>query len=222
MLHTAPELLRGIRVQQQVTDDIEEFQRATAQWLDSILKGEKGLTINELARRSGVHRQTISRYLKPKPGHSHRMEKDNIVKIARAANVTPPEAIYPLVANSFGFNEEEAVPLEPERIPAELKPEHPGQFVWELRTRILELPPFAMMPGDLLLTDDRVDPRPGQVVRAQIYNSMGEVEQTVWRGYRPPFLVTATMDQSLDTDPVLMQHGRFAIMGTVIRMQRLA
>lgn len=76
--------------------------------------------------------------------------------------------------------------------------------------------------GDILIYDLNGTPQPGDVVRAQVYDRNGEIEETVWRRYDPPYLVGLTHDLTAMPKPLTEVPGRVVIMGTVIGMIRPA
>lgn len=87
-----------------------------------------------------------------------------------------------------------------------------------LQTRALEVAGY--LPGDVLIYDLNGQPNLGDVVRAQVYDRNGEIEETVWRIFSPPVLIGLTRDPSLLPKPLIVDNDRVVVMGTVIGMIR--
>lgn len=87
-----------------------------------------------------------------------------------------------------------------------------------LQTRAIE--GAGYLRGDILIYDLNGAPQAGDVVRAQVYDRNGEIEETVWRIYDPPYLVGLTRDLAIMPKPLTEVPGRVVIMGTVIGMIR--
>jgi hypothetical protein len=87
-----------------------------------------------------------------------------------------------------------------------------------LVTRALE--GAGYLPGDVLIYDLNGVAQPGDVVRAQVYDRNGEIEETVWRVYDPPYLIGVTRDPTLAPKPLTEVAGRVVIMGVVTGMIR--
>ncbi len=80
-------------------------------------------------------------------------------------------------------------------IAAVLGADRPGVDIWRVRSRAMQMAGY--MPDDYMLVDthaaDRV--RSGDVVIAQVYNSIAATATTVLRRLLSPVLVTASADQ---------------------------
>lgn len=70
-----------------------------------------------------------------------------------------------------------------------------GVDPWTLRSRALECAGY--MPGDILVVDLNAEPKPGDVVCAQLYDWSGGKADTIFRLWEPPYLQPATLDSSL-------------------------
>jgi hypothetical protein len=87
-----------------------------------------------------------------------------------------------------------------------------------LLTRAIE--GAGYLQGDVLIYDINGKPQAGAVVRAQVYDRNGEIEETVWRLYDPPYLVGITRDLSVMPKPLTVMPDRVVIMGIVVGMIR--
>lgn len=116
-----------------------------------------------------------------------------------------------------GFSEEGSERLEGETA-GEIAPTSPSQSTWRLGGRAVELAGY--LPGDLLLVDQSVAPRAGDLVCAQIYDVQRGSAETVFRLFEPPYLTTRTLDPASHAKPQLIDGERCVVLGTVIRMLR--
>lgn len=216
MLHTVGSICGPIRMQQTHSKP-DPANALSAQWIKEILEREE-ISEYELAKRSGASKQSIGRARK---GLGINLE--NLRKIGSATVVPPPEGLFPInmnAAHASGLADRGQPPLRIEdvaQLPTQMRPANTNQHCWRLRDRSLELPPYSLKQGDLLLVDHMADRRPGMVVCAQIYDLRGGAE-TEFRGYEPPYLVTATLDEKVKRPPVHVESA--AIWGPVIRVHR--
>lgn len=96
---------------------------------------------------------------------------------------------------------------------------------WTLKSRALES--IGYHPGDVLIVDLSIDPVPGDVVCAQVYDFDKGGAETVFRSYQPPCLISATHDARL-LRPYLIDTAGVTIRGVVVaslrdpRMKRAA
>lgn len=88
---------------------------------------------------------------------------------------------------------------------------------WRIKTRALELAGY--LPGDIVAVDLNANPKPGDVVCAQLYNWTGDDASTVFRLYDPPFLVAST-SQPLLYKPLNVDGHTVVIKGVVIGSAR--
>ncbi len=71
---------------------------------------------------------------------------------------------------------------------------------WQLRTRAIELAGY--LPGDIVVVDRNLEPRPGDVVVAQTEAARPRDVTTIWRIYAPPVLMPASAERSLLPTPL--------------------
>lgn len=187
------------------TERREKLKKRHVAWLERLMN-DTGKKAHALAKEAGIAPSTLYNVLDADKATV--LTSDTIDRIVTTFNFAGPE----ITTNGSGFAEPEAVRLEPETADKTLTPCHPGQSVWRLNTRALELPPYGYQPGWEILIDDRVSPQAHDVVCANTADG-----QTVWRVFVPPFyLLTATADMSIAPQPLIVGHDA-AIMGTVIR-----
>lgn len=94
-------------------------------------------------------------------------------------------------------------------------PQGGDQSVWTLRNDDLALAGY--LRGDRVLVDMREQPRPGDVVLAQIYDFSADSATTVLRVWRPPYLVRPAIAADA---PLLVDGSRVVIRGVVIAQSR--
>lgn len=197
---------------------ISPKQRALADWLAAVLAHYE-ITAYAFAKRSGVSKQQIGRYLKPEDGGSMpKLETLTAMSNAAPAIPLPAEFLPPSpTVNAAADTQDDLMSVPANECP----PLVPGraQTVFRLASRALELPPYAYLPGDYVLIDAALEPRAGQVVMATTANFQGRSE-TVLRAYQPPFLVTATADPAVPRAPIYVDDARVKILGTVVASAR--
>jgi transcriptional regulator with XRE-family HTH domain len=205
---------------------MENARRKQIAWLRAILD-ETGWNQSELARRAGISHAAISKFLK---------DSDNAAELA-TATVGKIHAISPIPhyenvrgAMPAGFDEREAEPFDGDmdndaaisRAVAAIKGGSNHVEPWVLRTDAIENAGYRS--GDILFVDFSAQPKPGDVVCAQIYDNQGGAE-TAFRLYHKPFLV-ASSNSPRHLAPTLIDQ-RVDVRGVVIaslrpRLSRLA
>jgi hypothetical protein len=192
-------------------EDVADMLRA---WLRRIIT-RSGLKPTPFAEACGLAPSTVIRALdENNPGH---LSWRTIDRIVRRFGVSPPTAADPLAEATEGFAEDVA-PFQTAP-PPELRPTHADQSVWTVRGRSLDLAGYV--PGDLILLDRGVRPRPGDAVCAQVIDHMRGGAESVFRVWDPPYLITETGDSTARRKPLLVDDDRVAIVGTVVRALRL-
>lgn len=179
-----------------------------------------------VARLSGVPKQTIENYT------NNRTRKPNLLHLERvAAALSLSEALARALAESSTSGApagdpapklnaglaEDAAPFEGSPRPWSKRDPHDGGR-WTVASRVLEL--AGVLPGDVCEFDFSVAPRPGDVVIAQLYRAAGAV--TVLRLWRPPVLLVATCDPSVDATPIALDDtgARVDVLGPMVRLLR--
>lgn len=194
-------------------------------WLDEATR-ESGITLSELARRSGVATTTLTRF-RNDPNHRSPLAVTTMMDIAGAAGLeitpdvlTPKEAPTTRRMAPQSLRETEAAPYKA-RAEGDIGRAvlafcgDAGHLVpWELRTRALE--DVGILPGDIVVLDLNAAPEPGDLVCAQLYDwaNAGQTE-TLWRVYERPFLVAASRDPGT-RKPLLVDGEKVMIKGVIV------
>lgn len=164
-------------------------------WLRAVM-AYLGVSANELATRAGIAPSTIQRPLTD-PEWPHALSGRTLAKIAEIAGLQVFE--FPARSGGSGLGEPEAVPFQygeekdaiasnVDRAVRQLCQGRSGRDPWVMRSRVLEM--SGIMPGDILIIDMNLQPRPKDVVCAQIYMWQLMKAETVFRIYEPPYLMT--------------------------------
>ncbi len=178
-------------------------------WLAGILK-KTGMRPSALAAKAGMTAPNLYRFL---DGQSERtLRPATIVKLARAANVSPPDELAGLSdgdARAYTFDAKAFTPPDPEK--------HPRLLTYEITTDALTLAGFER--GDIAVIDTRLTPVPGQLVMAQVYDLRIGDADTVIRWFEPPYLISASADPEL-RKPIPIDPQKVSLRGVVVRQLR--
>lgn len=206
-----------------------------AQWFKHRQKAAK-VTSHDLGEALGRDRTIVSRILNGR----QRMSDDQVEVFAQMLQVDPEtirekagllEASFhrPLLrktnSNARGFSEGEAVvwvpqdPQSPQAILRALGIEHEGVEIWRLATDLMDADGYRR--NDFLAVDhsNNTEPRPGEVVIAQIYDNQLGTAETVVRRYAPPVLLTSHPSQ-IGRNVSVVDGRNVAIRGRVIASWR--
>ena len=186
------------------------FRAEVADWLRD-LKKRSSLSYDEIADRAGVGTSTLYRWMDE--GRTDSPSHAALLSLSEAFGVPLPGART--AAPGPGFQESGLARLDP---PEQEMPENPNQSWWRVRDRALELAGF--LPGDQVLLDQSVQPRRGDAVVAQIYDTKLGAAETVLRLYAFPALVTRTNDAEFTDRADVIDADRVKVMGTVVRLLR--
>lgn len=196
-----------------VMSDPADEQRA---WLRAVL-AETGLSMNALAKKAGVSSPTISAFLQEDKAN-HNLSARTVARIEKATGMRYGPAPRPTASR-----DREAVQLD-RRQPAQLlelirdiSTVANGFTEWTLQSRALEHAGY--MPGDLLIVDINTEPKPGDVVCAQIYDWARSKSDTIFRLWEPPYLAPATSDPRL-RKIFIVDNETTVIRGTVVASAR--
>jgi hypothetical protein len=189
--------------------DPRDEQRA---WLLDLLAQTREAP-TALAQRAGLAPTTLTRFLN-NPQHATALSARTISAVEKAAGVrfgaSPPAALRDSEADPFAYEASEA---SISSIVRAAVGSANGIDPWTLRSRALEAAGF--LPGDILIVDLNADPKPGDVVCAQVYEWARGKAETVFRVWEPPSLVSATFDPTL-RKPLFVDHNNVTIKGVVI------
>lgn len=191
------------------------MKAAIAQWLQDICDAKR-LSPRALALAAKVSPSTIYRALDMDSEFTPTTK--TVEKIAARLGVPTPEANSNVSTSTAfrGFAEGELSEIVDQK--------HEGnstgndQSWWVLNNDLLEL--SGLLPGDKIVVDMSIEPVPGDIVCAQIYNFKRGTAETVLRIYEPPYLMTHSLKRLDDVKPLLIDNERVAVMGTMIKMTR--
>jgi transcriptional regulator with XRE-family HTH domain len=183
-----------------------------------------GVSLTELARRAKLAPSTLQRPVNDAdfPGM---MSGRTLAAVAEAAGLAVLE--YP--ARLRGVAEADAVPFRYDeaidtvdgidRAVRELCRGRAGRDPWQIRSYALEL--LGILPGDILIVGLNRQPKPRDVVCAQIYDWSGMKSETVFRYYDPPYLLTHS-SRIAPEKPVPVDGENVVIKGVVEYVLRRA
>jgi hypothetical protein len=157
-----------------------------------------GVSLTELARRAKIAPSTLQRPIND-PDWDSLLSDRTLAAVAEVAGLRPFE--FPSRPGA-GFGEPEAVPYQYEdmgsaldsnvdRAVRELTRGRNGRDPWVIQSHALEL--AGLLPGDIVIVDLNLQPKPKDVVCAQLYDWSGTKAETVFRIYEPPYLLTNSL-----------------------------
>lgn len=130
-------------------------------------------------------------------------------ELLQRADLATPEQSKSL---TMAFEESRSA-YEVRQIEGQTAPSIPSEksgMVWRCTTDALSAK--GLMPGDLLLIDDKAKPANGDVVIAQIYDWRVGGAETVIRLFAPPFLIR-TNGTAQEMRPLMVDNERIVIVG---------
>lgn len=196
---------------------VENARRKQIAWIRTILE-RTGWTQTELARRAGISHATLSRFLTD-PENTRELDTATVGKIMVVSPIPHYENRRGLMPQ--GFDEAEASVYDGAedavvtRVLAAVKGLSNHIELWQLHSSALENAGY--IAGDILIVDFSARPQPGDVVCAQVYDTMGSAE-TAFRIYHRPYLV-ASSNNPRHLAPVLIDD-RVDIRGVVMASVR--
>lgn len=171
----------------------------------------------QLAKRAGINPSTLHRPLND-PAFPGMLSGRTMAAIAEVAGLNPME--FP--AARRGLSEPDAEPFRFEtpksavdnfnRAVRELTQGRAGRDPWVMKSYALEL--AGVLPGDVMVVDLNIAPRPRDIVCAQIYDWSQTKAETVFRRFDPPFLMTASLRMDKEK-PVMVDGTNVVIKGVV-------
>lgn len=192
-------------------------------WLRAII-AYTGMSAHQLALKAGINSSTLHRPLND-PNSTGMLSGRTVAALAEAAGVNPME--FP--GRSRGLNEPDAQPFEFanhheldaadnfNRAVRELCSGRNGRDPWIMRSYVLELE--GILPGDVMVVDLNSQPRPNDIVCAQLYDWSGTKTETVFRVFNPPYLMTHSLRAGRDK-PAVVDGTNVIIKGVVENILR--
>ncbi|MGI2031968.1 LexA family protein [Rhizobium panacihumi] len=161
-------------------------------WVASIL-ASKHWTPHRLAVEAGLSPSALNKFLKDPTG-TRTLNSYSVEKLVAASGM----ALDGMIATP----PRQGVDAEAKLVPAPDRFKDMGNVVsfWEVCTRALEL--VGYVPGDILVVDESLDARPGDIIVAKVFDRSGNSEFIV-RIYEQSYLRAATTDPDVMV-PILM------------------
>ncbi|HRN83258.1 MAG TPA: hypothetical protein PK857_00440 [Hyphomicrobium sp.] len=190
---------------------VDNEAKLVREWLLGVMK-RTGKRPTPLAREAGLSPSTILRALDETNPSS--LERRTIRKIVdKHGGPAPTFADAQFSPGGFSEPELTTVYLDtPVFAGATLSPD---QYVKEVNSRALELAGWPA--GTQALFDMSVEPQPGDVVEAQIYNHVRGTAETIPRLFDPPYIVARTADPDVNQKPQLVDGVNVKIMAVAIK-----
>ena len=199
---------------QQLDLEQQSIRASIRHWLQSIMADQR-LSAIQLAKKAGVSPTTIYRALDV-DGVFMPTTK-TLEKIATKIGRPPPSLtehvgleVHHIKPMSSGI---EAMDLRNLQILTSF--ENSG-LVFRVTDRTLELEGY--LPGDIVIIDKNVAPKPGDIVAAEVPAGR-EAAGTILRLFEPPYLMARAHDRQLEPLPILMDRS-VNILGTATRLLR--
>lgn len=196
------------------SDAKREVQQRQREWLQQIITttGDKPSII---ASNSGVSDSTLTRLLN-NPAYRHTLTQVTIDAIKATYKVPGPEELAGR-GMLVGFGEAERLERKEMQSVAGALVGTKAVEIWRLRTEALVAAGY--LPGDLLMVDATVEPKPQDLVCARVTDWARGAEQTLFRIFDPPFLVAAAADRTA-FKPLLIDNERVKLSGVVVESYR--
>lgn len=190
-------------------------------WVRAVL-AYLGVTATQLARKAGIAPSTLHRPLN-EPDWNGLLSGRTLEAIADVSGLRPYE--YPArmrgmvepEAQPFTFDDSKDAADNIDRAVRELTRGRNGRDPWVMKSFALEL--AGVMPGDIMIVDMNLQPRPHDIVCAQIYDWSGSKAETVFRVYEPPFLVAHSVRTGPEK-PLTVDDTSVIIKGVVATILR--
>lgn len=201
---------------------MSDMKKDQLDWVTAV-KAYLGVSSNNaLAVKAGLDPSLVQKPFNP--NYKGKFGADTLQKIADAAGLrvmefpTRPAGMQETEAARFVYDTSaNAIDSNIDRAVRELIRGRSGRDPWVNRSHALEL--AGILPGDILIVDMNLQPRPKDVVCAQIYSRGGVSAETVFRIYEPPYLVTQSLRYGTQK-PVPVDGNDVVILGVVDGMLR--
>lgn len=200
---------------------MNQTQRETKDWLKA-MASHLGLSMSQLARNAGMAASTLTRYVNDETD-TLTIQQSSLEAVANFTGFRP----YQFPGRSRpGFNEPDAIPFElDDRVPApwvrsavlEARSGRNGIEAWVMKGAALDA--MGILPGDVIIVDQNLKPKPGDVVVAQIVDYGRGSAETVIRVYQPPYICSHSVRLG-PMRPEQVDEDRVSIAGTAIGFLR--
>lgn len=201
------------------TDSRSDIQQRHLRWLSFLEKRTK-LALTKLATEAGLSHVALTRLRKP--GYDGVLSVTTIQKLTSHTGLPGPDQFEvtaaPSVTYQPGMREEtEAFDTSIDDPVAKavraLIGSRNSAHAWTMKNEALEQ--VGVKAGDVLIIDQAVRPRPGDVVCAQVSDRPGGTRtETVMRVYLPGWIVPASANP-VSWAPAPIIEGQVVLMGTM-------
>lgn len=196
---------------------MDPLKKQQIDWVKAVMAYLGLKSANQLAELIDTNPANIQRPLSD--NYKGKFGIETLTKIAQAANLqimqfpsrqgsfAEPEAtpfLYDSGADAIGSNLDRAV--------RELCKGRNGRDPWVMRNYALES--SGILPGDILIVDMNVTPKPKDIVCAQLYQWSQMQAETIFRVYEPPFLIGNSMRYGT-SKPIMVDGNDVIIRGVV-------
>lgn len=171
---------------------VENLRRKQLAWLEAVLL-HRNWNMSELADRAQVDPSTLSKF-RSDPENIKQLSTRVVARIEEAGGLPAYSTMLPARPRGFGEAETESYVAPPASdaiamAVAAAKAGRNGIDAWTLKSRALENAGY--LEGDVVLVDMNAEPRPGDVVCAQIYDDRGGAK-TIMRIFEDPYLIASS------------------------------
>lgn len=215
LYHTASSKLSILRA-------MDPLKKQQIDWVKAVMAHLGVKSANQLAELAGTNPANIQRPLSE--NFKGKFGLDTLAKIAQAANLqvmqfpNRPPGLAESEAAPFVYDQDgDAIGSNLDRAVRELCRGRNGRDPWVLRSYALEQ--SGVLPGDVAIVDMNIQPRPKDIVCAQIYNWSTMQAETVFRVYEPPFLLSNSVRYGT-TRPLMVDGHDIVIRGVVDTLVR--
>ena len=201
---------------------MDPVKKEQIEWVRAVMSYLGVPSANQLAEMAGVNPANIQRPLSP--NYKGKFGVATIARIAAAANLRPmefpsrPAGLGEPEAAQFTFDgAQDAIDSNIDRAVRELTRGRNGRDPWIMKSYALEM--SGVLPGDILIVDMNLQPKPKDIVCAQIYSRGGREAETVFRVYEPPYLMMNSLRYGIQK-PIPVDGEDVVIRGVVDGMFR--
>ncbi|MEM9284860.1 MAG: hypothetical protein AAGA39_03155 [Pseudomonadota bacterium] len=166
------------------------------------------LSANQIASAAGLQPSTLYRFLDEDSDTELRAHSERKIRAAFAL----PQLSQP------GFSEPEAVPIESAPTlpdPETLAAKSLGLF--RIQSRSMEA--ADIVPGDVIAVALNQEPKPHDIVCAQVFDTVTGEAETLFRWFEPPFLVAGSPAAHL-RKPLLIDDNTVIVKGPAVELYR--
>jgi hypothetical protein len=174
------------------------------EWLQGLSRST-GMTLSAIAREAEVSTTTVTRYVND-PSYKFDLARRTIRKIEERFGSRAP------VSSGMGDQVRTGFETRPSREPAE--PKAPLTVI--VSDDALDL--RGIRKGDVCNLDPALEARPGDLVLAELQNSLHRRERIV-RIFSPPYLLAHSTSGELNR-PLLIEPGRVRVLGPLVKLTR--